>query len=163
MPERIKQFIEKEHITFFALCNPFFVFRLLSHHRYIHFFLIGVTGVGINLVLTWFFAEFVFGRSRYFDAYLIGLAGNLVYNFILHTVITFKTTRAHSKRFIVFIFYALLMTALQAYLVKIITPIVGVDYYLFVIASIILFFSTVSFFIFKLSVFNEKINENTPA
>lgn len=155
MFDRIKQFVEREGITPVRLINPIFSIDLLIRYRYVHFFVVGMTGVAINLGLTWFFTEFVFGKEHYFEAYLIGLGGNLVYNFTLHTIITFGTTQEHLKRFLIFIVYALFMTVFQAYLVKVITPLVGIDYYLFVIGAIILFFSTISFFVFKLSVFKK--------
>src|SRR5262249_44192232 len=131
------------------------VFALLHKTKYLHFFLIGVSGVAINLGVTAFFAEFVFGRERYFEAYLIGLVTGLIYLFALHTFITFQTKERHLRRFVLFFIYSLLMSAFQAFLVKTITPIVGIQYYLLVIAAIILVFSTVTFVLFKLVLFKE--------
>ena len=157
---RIKLFLEHEQVTVVNIFKPHFILPLLIRYKYIHFFLTGVTGVGINLILTWVFTEFVFGQSRYFEAYLIGVAANLIYNFVLHTVMTFKTRESHLRRFSIFIGYSLLMTAFQAWLVKLLVPVFGAEYYLVVIGSIILIFSTVSFLLFKLALFNEeKLNE----
>lgn len=107
----------------------------------------------INLFVTWVLTEFVFGTERYFTAYLIAVSCNFIYNFILHTVLTFRTKERHIKRFLWFVLYSIGMTALQAWLVSVVTPIVGVEFYLLVIAGIILLFSTVSFIFFKLVLF----------
>ncbi len=161
MFNHLKSFIDREQITLAKLISPSFVIRLLIRLKYFHFFLTGVTGIGIGLGITWVLTDFVFGRQYYFTAYLIGIAANLVYNFTLHTIVTFQTTERHAKRFITFIVYSLTMAALQAYLVKQTVPIVGVEFYLVVIATIVLVFSTVSFLVFKLSLFNEKKDEHT--
>lgn len=127
----------------------------LSHSRYLHFFAVGATGVALNLAITAFFAEIVFGRENYFSAYIIGLAINLLYNFTLHTVMTFKTKTKHLRRLTVFIIYSLVLTYLQAYMVKNIVSFVGVNWYLVVIASVILVFSIVTFLLFKFVLFRE--------
>ncbi len=160
---QLKQFIEREGVTFKNIINPIFVIHILIKTKYLHFFVIGISGVAINLGVTWFFTEFIFGIERYFDAYLLGLTLNLIYNFVLHTIITFQTKERHAWRFIWFVLYSLGMTALQAWLVKVITPMVGINYYLLVIASVILVFSVVTFLVFKLSIFNEKVHESTPS
>jgi hypothetical protein len=155
MQERFRLFISRENITLKKLLNPFFVLHLLIKTKYLHFFLSGISGVVLQLAFTWFFTEFIFGQARYFDAYLFGLAIALMYLFALHTFITFRTKQGHPKRFLWFFLYSLCMSALQAFLVKVITPIVGIQYYLVVIAGIILMFSTVSFLFFKLALFKE--------
>ena len=152
---RLKEFILRERITLLSLGDPFFVFRLLVKTNYLLFFLVGISGVVLNLAITWYLTEFVFGRELYFDAYLIGLGVTLCYLFTLHTFITFNTKDKHIRRFVLFITYSLVMSGVQAFLVKTITPIVGIHYYLVVIASIILIFSTVTFLLFKLALFRE--------
>ena len=156
MKDKILRFIEQEQITFARLFNPVFIFHLLYKYKYIHFFLTGVTGVVLALLITWSLTEYVFGLENYFTSYLIGLTINLIYNFVLHTKISFNTKNNHPKRFVIFVIYSLLMASLQAVTVKTLTPIVGIEFYLFVIASIILIYSTVSFFIFKFIIFLEK-------
>ncbi len=139
----------------FHLINPLWWLKLMARLRYLHFFVVGATGVAINLGLTAFFAELVFGRENYFSAYLIGLFVNLLYNFILHTVVTFKTKDKHATRLMIFLAYSLVLTYVQAYLVKHITAWVGVNWYLVVIASVILIFSIVTFLLFKFVLFRE--------
>lgn len=128
----------------------------LHRTRYLHFFAVGMSGVGLNLATTVFFTEFVFGRENYFTAYLIGLSVNLIYNFTLHTIVTFKTTDRHFFRFASFLAYSLAMTYLQARLVKYLTDLVGVDWYVLVIASVIMVFSILTFMLFKLVLFKDK-------
>lgn len=135
--------------------NPMDWYRLFYRHRLIHFLFTGGTGVLINLAVTAFFAEIIYGRENYFVAYLLGLGSNLIYNFTLHTIMTFKTKSNHKKRFSLFAIYSIVMAVFQAMLTKEIVSLVGVDYYLIVIASIILIFSVVTYFFFKLWLFNE--------
>lgn len=121
--------------------------------RFVHFFAVGVTGVAINLGITAFFTELVFGREQYFSAYLIGLTANLLYNFVLHTRVTFKTKGNHARRLAIFMAYSLSLAYIQAQCVKWLTAQVGVDWYLVVIASVILTFSVLTFLLFKFVLF----------
>lgn len=147
---------------YLKLLHPVEFIRLLIVHRYAHFFAVGATGVFINLSITAFFAELVFGREHYFSAYLVGLGANLIYNFVLHTAVTFKTKTNHARRLAIFVAYSLALTYLQAYLVKTITPIVGIDFYLLVIASVILVFSVATFVLFKFVLFREGDRQMLP-
>jgi putative flippase GtrA len=133
--------------------NPLWWLSFLHRTRYAHFFIVGATGVLINLAITALFAELVFGREQYFTGYLIGLAANLLYNFGLHTVVTFKTKDRHITRLAIFLAYSLAMSYIQALVVKWLTDLVGVDWYLVVIASVILAFSVVTFVLFKFLLF----------
>ena len=155
----IFELIEKEKITFRKLFNPMFVFRLLYKYKYIHFFITGMSGVILNLLVTWITTEFILGGDEYyFYGYLKGLTCNLIYNFILHTIIIFKTTKKHLSRFVWFVIYSLIMSAIQAVTIKYITDIVGTEYYLLVIAAVIITFSTITFMFFKLKLFKEEKN-----
>lgn len=129
---------------------------ILFEHKYLHFFATGVSGVALNLFVTWFLTTYYFGLENYFKAYIISLLCNLVYNFVLHTKVTFATKERHMQRFVFFVAYSILLTAVQAYVVRTITPIVGLEYYLFVIATAIAVFSCVTFVFFKFFLFNEK-------
>ena len=129
---------------------------ILIEHKYLHFFVTGTSGVVLNLFVTWFLTTFVFGLQNYFKAYVIALAVNLVYNFALHTKVTFGTKGGHGRRFVWFTVYSLALTALSAYIVRTVTPIVGLEYYLFVIAATIAVFSCVTFVFFKFFLFREK-------
>src|SRR3989344_9646925 len=81
---------------------------ILIEHKYLHFFATGTSGVVLNLFVTWFLTTFVFGLQNYFKAYVIALAVNLVYNFVLHTKVTFGTRGGHGRRIVfVFFFYIL--------------------------------------------------------
>ncbi len=132
-----------------------FLINFLFEHRIPHFIFIGMTGVGINLFLVYFFTEFVFGRERYFYGYLIGLFANLIYNFIMHSSVTFQTKNGHLKRFVIYTIFSLSITFVQALVVRKLVRVFGVDYYLFVIMTVILVFSTVSFLTFKFWLFKE--------
>jgi putative flippase GtrA len=129
---------------------------VLIEHRVLTYALTGVSAVGLHLALTWFFTEFVFGLERYMLGYAIGITVTLIYNFTLHAYVNFRNTSEPISRFSLFVVYSLLMTAFQAYLVRTITPIVGLEHYLIVIATIILVFSTVSFLVLKFILFKHK-------
>lgn len=136
--------------------NPLDWLKLFYRVRLLHFLLVGGTGVLLNLLMTWFFTEFFFGLEGYFYGYLIGLSVNIVYNFLLHTHVTYKTKKEHMKRFRWFVAYTLVFTFIQALLVRWLTPLIGLEYYLFVIATIIAIGSIITFLIFKLWLFKEK-------
>lgn len=129
--------------------------ELLFVSRYIHFFVVGVTGVALNLGITIGLTELYFGREQYFSAYLIGLTINLLYNFALHTFVTFKTTRNHSARLAVFLLYSVTLAYIQTRVVRYLTDLFGVDWYALVIAAVIMLFSAITFILFKLILFKE--------
>ena len=129
---------------------------ILFEHKYLHFFATGVSGVAINLFVTWLLTTYYFGLSGYFKAYIIATLLNLVYNFTLHTKITFETKERHVRRFVFFVTYSLIMTAVQASIVRMVTPLVGLEYYLLVIATAIFLFSCITFLFFKFFLFREQ-------
>lgn len=139
--------------------NPYWWFTFLRETRYLHFFIVGTTGIALNLALTAFFAELVFGRARYFNAYLIGLFANLLYNFVLHTLVTFKTNGNHLRRLSIFFAYSLTLAYLQAYAIKHLTDWIGVNWYIIIIASVIFVFSIVTFLLFKFVLFKKGTSE----
>lgn len=132
-----------------------FIKSTIVDSRYAHFFATGATGVLFNLLVTWSLTEFVFGVERYFIGYLAGAAVNVTYNFVLHTVMTFRTKERHLRRFALFICYSILSAGVQIVAVKTITDAVGREYYLLVIASVIFLLSLASFLFFKHLLFNE--------
>jgi len=127
----------------------------LSRHRILPFLLTGGSGAMLNLGLTALLTELVFGREHYFSAYLLGLTANIVYNFVLHSRVTFCTRRQHGRRFLRFVAYNLAMTSLQAALVRTLVGLTGVDYYLPVIAGVILCFASVTYVVYRYWLFRE--------
>lgn len=150
---------EKQLLMNRNLLNPMWWYRLLMRERYVHFFVVGASGVAMNLAITAFFAELVFGRENYYSAYIIGLSVNLLYNFLLHTFVTFKTKGDHTRRLLIFVVYSLALTYIQARTVKYLTDLIGVDWYLIVIASVIFVFSMITFVLFKFLLFKERPTE----
>jgi putative flippase GtrA len=132
------------------------IYSKIKQSRFIHFMIVGSTGVGLNLGLVWLLTEYVFGKDNYYYAYLIGLVLNLIYVFVMHTLVTFKTKANHKKRFMFFVLYHLTMSFIQANIVRVIVPIFGQDYYILIIASVILSLSMVTFLVFKLKLFKEE-------
>jgi putative flippase GtrA len=153
----VKSFIERENITWHFFSEPKKILRVLFKYRFLHFFVTGGTGALLNLGVTWSLTTFVFGLERYFSAFLFGIAVNLTFNFLLYSVVIFQTTKDHGKRFITFVVWSIVMTIVQATIVRLIVGLVGVQWYLFVIAGVILFFAFFNFLIFKLSIFKERI------
>src|SRR3989344_3263164 len=149
----IREFLEREGITWRTLFSPMKVYGLLVRYKYAQFFVVGSCGVAINLGITWALTTFVFGLPNYFFAYLFGIIANLLFNFALYTISIFKTHENHLRRLVVFMAYSLIMAYIQATVVKLVTPVIGLQYYLFVIAATILFFSIVNFFVFRMSIF----------
>jgi putative flippase GtrA len=87
------------------LIKPLLLVELLFRVRYAHFFATGVSGLALALAITYLLTEFILGLERYYEAYLVGLAANLIYNFALHTLITFRTKERHTRRFVIFVSY----------------------------------------------------------
>lgn len=127
----------------------------LCRHRILQFLFTGGSGALLNLGVTALLTETILGRERYFGAYLMGLGVNIIYNFALHTRLTFRTRQGHGRRFGFFLGYNLAMTALQAGVVKVLVGLVGVDYYLPVIAGVILTFATITYVVYRWWVFRE--------
>ena len=130
--------------------------NFLVRHRILHFLFTGGTGALLNLGVTALLTELVFGRERYFTAYLLGLTANISYNFVLHSRMTFRTRQGHGRRFAAFVAYNLGMTAFQAWIVKSMVALVGVDYYLLVISAVILTFAAVSYAVYRWWLFRER-------
>jgi putative flippase GtrA len=138
-----------------VLIHPVFLFSFLCNYRLVHFLSVGSLGALLNLFLTWFFTTFVFGQAQYLDAFVIGITGNLIFNFTFNTLITFKTQKKHLRRFFGFVAYSLLMAGVQYLTVRAITPLIGIDLYLWVIAGVILAYSFLNFVFFKYILFRE--------
>lgn len=122
---------------------------------FFRFFLTGVTGAALSLLITWGLTTFILGTDHYFSAYLVGISVNLLFNFLVYTYAVFKTTHDHLRRLGVFLFYGVIMAFLQGATVHFITSLVGATHYLFVIAGVIALFAVLNFFVFKLSIFKE--------
>ena len=149
-------------ISFRDLFSPLWWIAFLHRVRYLHFFAVGISGVGLNLAITVGLTEFFLGRENYFTAYLVGLGANLIYNFVLHTLVTFKTEGSHARRLILFLGYSVLLAYLQTRVVRYLTNLIGVDWYALVIASVILVFSIMTFVLFKFVLFKKIPPESTP-
>lgn len=153
---------DKVEFNFKKIYNPIYVFDYLLKKRFIHFFIIGSSGVILNLLITFLLSEFVFLRENiylgvkgYTISFIFGTACNLIYNFILHTRITFNVKKNHGKRFVIFICYSILMSSFQVWLNKLLVPVFGSEYHIFADAGIILVFSIVTFLLFKLWLFRK--------
>lgn len=149
-------------ISFRDLISPLWWIAFLHRVRYLHFFAVGISGVGLNLAITVLLTELFFGREHYFSAYLIGLGANLIYNFVLHTFVTFKTEGNHAMRLVLFLGYSLALAYLQTRVVRYLTALVGVDWYAVIIASVILVFSAMTFVLFKFVLFKKIPPESAP-
>jgi len=131
------------------------LYQFLRKHRLLHFVFTGGSGALLNLGITALLSELVFGRESYFFAYLIGLLVNFIYNFVLHTLLTFRVRQGHARRLKAFLLYNVGMTVFQAALVKLLVRRFGVDFYLPVIALVILSFSAVTYCYYRFSLFRQ--------
>ena len=155
-----------------------FIFDFLYKIRYLHFFIIGATGVLLELFFSWFFAEFVFVNGMlifniFFRNTTLGIAmgktAGLIYTFFFHTKITFQTKKGHSFRFVIFVIYSLFITYLVALpltlvlrnFLEFVFPLIHLGFlsgfeYLISSAFVILFFSFFNFIVFKFWLFRNK-------
>lgn len=153
MKNKILNFIQEEKVTFFNLLNPFFIFKLCLKHRFIHFLFIGISNFILHLTLTWFFTRFFFGLEKYYYAYLLSLFIVIIYSFIMHTLITFKTKTNHKKRFFLFFINIIILSILQALIVFILSKFFIEKYYLIILTFSIIFTSIISFILYKFKIF----------
>lgn len=152
----LADFVHTEQLSWGLILHPSQIIQILLRHRFIHFLFVGGGGLAISLGVTWFFTQFLLGLEKYFTAYLIGTAAALVFNFTMYSLVIFRTSREHARRLFVYFAYILCVILIQAQIVSFITPIVGLSWYLVVIATVIAFFSVVNFLVFKLSIFKER-------
>ncbi len=171
MTKYISDFIENENLSFKNILNPFFIFNILHKYRYTYYLLIGISGLLLNLVLSFIFSIYLFPNGL-FDfknttvGIFIGLTINFIYNFILHILITFENKDNFWKKFIQFISYSLFVTYLIIIPVTVfLTDIFGdvllnlgylflAKYIYLIITSFMVFlFSIINFLIFKLWMF----------
>lgn len=121
----------------------------------LRFLATGASGALLSIAITWALTTYVVGVEHYFSAYLVGIAANLLFNFTMYTLAVFKTKRDHLRRLGIFLAYGILMAFMQGASVRLLTSVVGAEYYLPVIASVIGIFAVLNFFVFKLSLFKE--------
>lgn len=149
-------FVAQEQISWRLLLTPWRLVDILLRHRFVHFLVVGGGGAVLGLSITWALTTYVYGLQNYFIAYLIGTGAALAFNFTLYSLVIFKTSRQHARRLVVYFVYIVSIISFQSALVKIITPLVGLQWYLVVIATLIGILSIVNFMAFKLSIFKER-------
>ena len=154
--QEFRKIIEDENLTWSILFHPGQVVSILLRHRFLHFLLVGGGGAGIGIGSTWLLTTYVFGIERYFSAYLLGTTAAPIFNFTMYSIVIFKTTREHVRRLVVYLLYIIGIITVQALSVKTITPIVGLRWYLLVIAMVVGFFSIINFLVFKLAIFKDR-------
>ncbi len=137
--------------------------RALTRHRFVRFLLAGGSGAALNVVITFGLTQFVLGAREYFTAFLIGTTVNFLYNFTLYTVAIFKTRERHLRRFFLFACYSTIITVVQLTLVHAITGVMGADWYLLVIALVILFGACFNYLVFKSTIFKGAVAPSTPS
>lgn len=124
--------------------------------KFIKFFIVGASGVIINLIITAILQFTVFKQEHFYMASIIGTTINVIYNFILHSNFTFKTKTKHKIRFLLFATYTIILSTIQETIIKIITPSIGINYLIFIKATIILIGSLITYFFFDKVLFKEK-------
>ena len=150
------RFAREENLSWGLLLQPSRIIDILFRHRFIHFLIVGGGGLFIGLGVTWLFTAFVFGLEGYFTSYLIGTAAAIAFNFTLYTYFIFRTSREHSRRLAIYFIYIVAVITIQAQIVKTVTPLLGLEWYLAVITLVIGIFSVINFFVFKLSIFRDR-------
>jgi putative flippase GtrA len=153
----VARFAVNEQISWNLVLHPFRIIDILLRYRFLHFLVVGGGGVALALGTTWVFTVFIFGLEGYFSAYLIGTVAGLLFNFTMYTLVIFRTSQSHGRRLAIYLTYMVCIIIVQAVLVRTITPLIGLQFYLLVITFVIGVFSTVNFFVFKLSLFKEEV------
>jgi putative flippase GtrA len=121
--------------------------------EYIKTMAVSGSGALVSILITAGLTEYVFGREHYFTAYIIGVAIGVVYAFIMLSKKVFQGDRNHGKRFMWFSLYMALLVVLQTLVVKSLVGMLGVSWYLPVIAGTMLVVSFISFAVYKYFIF----------
>jgi putative flippase GtrA len=129
--------------------------NFLYKKRFVHFFLVAAIGFIINIIVTASLTELVFGREKYFIAYIIGLTTNLLFNFAMHVKITFKTKRKNLLRFVGFMAYNIGISIVNASLVKTLVNLTNTNLYLPIIIIVTVILFTINFLVSKYILFKE--------
>ncbi|MFT4312167.1 MAG: GtrA family protein [Candidatus Woesearchaeota archaeon] len=135
------------------------LFQIPIVNRFIRFFIVGGSGVFLNLLVTAFFFYFVLPENLFYISSIIGTAVNVLYNFTLHTIFTFQTKKHHKSRFVLFVGYTLGLATIQETLIAVITPYIGVEFFLIIKAVVILCFSILTFLVFHFVLFSRNIEQ----
>lgn len=147
---------------YIGLCDGILIMRLMSllsvytaiiRLRIVRFLAVGVSAVALHLLVTYLLTTFVFGLQGYFYGYSIGLILTLCYNYVLHSVYTFERQKMNTSRFFLFIAVTLTISLLQAATVKIVTPLVGLEWYLVSIFFVVISYSALTFLFLKFWLF----------
>ncbi len=123
-----------------------------KYEKFVKFLIIGTLGTILNLGVTYLSTEFIFGREKYMIGFLLGLFCNIIFNFVNYFKL-FKSKKKVVMRFTIFFSYVALYILLVTNLTKIIVDIVGLNFYMLVIASLTLFFAIINYSVFKLFIF----------
>ncbi len=90
--------------------------------KYIKFIIGGGLGLLANVIVTFMLTEFMGVPFR--ASYILGLAANIIFNFIFHMVVTFKTKEKASIRFVKFVPLTLSIAAANYLFVRIFTELI---------------------------------------
>lgn len=113
----------------------------------------GGSGALLSIVITYLCVEYLFGKEGYFTAYLTGVAIGVIYAFAVFAFAVFKTTEHLLRRFAIFSAYMALLVVVQSVIVRVAVSVVGVDYYLVVIALTIAALSLVNHLVYSRYIF----------
>ena len=150
MPRNVRTILESTFNSWPILKKQ--VLRLYDS-RIIHFYWVGGTAACLHILFSWLFTSFVFGLSRYYIGYFIGMGISWFFNFVMHTLVTFKAKGHFGKRLAGFLTYSVVSNFIQAWAVTTLTSLFGNEYYLLIITTVIVTISIGTFFVYKLWLF----------
>lgn len=131
-----------------------------KNRKLLYFIFVGTSGILINLVITGLANKYLFQGELFYLASILGTTINIIYNFSLHTSLTFQTKTKHKRRLAYFTTYTIFLATLQELIIRVVIPIIGVSLLLPFKAFVVLFFSAVTFLFFNFILFNERNSEN---
>jgi putative flippase GtrA len=126
--------------------SPRWWFLFLYKLRAFHFAFVGGSTFLLHVGLTVIFEKFWLGAEKFYYAYTLALVLSLLYNFVMHTIVTYKTKKRHLARFGTFVVYTVIINIFQNIFVKLGTNHFGVAYRYYVMAGVIILQSIADFF-----------------
>ena len=117
--------------------------------RYAVFVFGGTLGLGIKAGVTYVLSRFGWGQML---AYSVGLALNIVFNFVFHRTVTFNVKTDWQRRFAVFAAVTSALVAADWLLVYVFAELLGNNIYI-TIFLVTLFLSVINFSLNKLIIF----------
>ncbi len=110
-------------------------------------------GAAVNIAVSWAVVTLWLGIEQYLIASMLGLFANIVFNFQSYSRMLFQDSTYSHAQFISFCAYSAFTVVVYLSIVRFVTPLVGLEWYLVVSIGAIACLALVNFFFLKRVIF----------